>query len=231
MRRPLKKADRELVKLYKNLKWDLVQKELLQLPTRIEFRFNPAVAPHWGGVFERIVQSMKKALRATLGKRRASIEEFRTVLCNAEAIVNSRPLTTVSDDLRDPLPITPAHLVLGRALQQIPDDLGRDDLQDPLAVLWKARQRLHSEFWGRWRKEYLQSLQTFQKWLTPGKEPRVGEVVLIEEAPKSRVHWPLGIVRVVHPGRDGKVRMVTLWCRQALIRRDIRHIYRLEEAL
>jgi hypothetical protein len=225
------KAERELKKLYTSLDWDRIQKELLQLPKPIEFKFNVPLGPHWGGVFERMVQSMKRALKATLGRRKADLEEFRTVLCNAEAVINSRPLTTVSGDPDDPLPVTPAHLSLGRALMQLPDNLGRDDVNSRIAVQWRNRQQLHSEFWTRWHKEYLVTLQSFQKWLSPSQAPRIDEIVLFEDKTKARTQWPLARIIEVHPGRDGLVRMVTIRCKGTVLRRDIRHLYRLEEAL
>jgi hypothetical protein len=42
-------------------------------------------------------------------------------LHQAEAIANSNPLTTVSGNVKDLLPFTPAHIVIGHAIQAIPD--------------------------------------------------------------------------------------------------------------
>jgi Family of unknown function (DUF5641) len=224
------KADRELKKLYQAIDWDNLQHKMISIPSRIEMVFNPPRAPHWGGVYERMVGSMKKALRATLANRNATIEEFRTGLCQAEAVVNGRPLTTVSNDTKDPLPLTPAHLVLGRALQIIPDNLGRDDLESRIDILWRKRQRLHSEFWTRWRKEYLLALQPSQKWFSPQLEPRVGEIVLTADQSSNRMDWPLGEIMEITRGRDGQVRSVLLKGRGGqLSRRDIRYCYRMEE--
>ena len=225
------KCDKQLQKLYLELDWAKVERHLIKLPTQIEFRFSPPIAPHWGGVWERMVRSVKIALKSTLGNRRATFEVFRTVLCNAEAVVNSRPLTLVSDDAGDPLPISPAHLLLGRAIMQIPDFLGRDDRRDKIAVQWKERQRLHTEFWGRFRKEYLLALQPSNKWTVPDFEPREGEVVLMEDPPKTRNEWPLARIQQVYRGRDGLVRSVLLFFNSGTepLRRDIRRIFQLEE--
>jgi hypothetical protein len=225
------KIDRELKRLYQALNWEKIQKHAIEVPTRIDFIFNAPLAPHWAGFYERMVGSVKKALKSSLGARRATLEEFRTLLVNAECVVNSRPLSACSDDARDPLPITPAHLVLGKALSQLPDDLSRDDLYTKAAMQLKERSKLHSEIWGRWRKEYLTALQAANKWLQPGKEPRIGEVVLIGDTPPSRMMWPLGTITEIHKGRDGRIRMVDLWTTQKKpLKRDIRYLYRLEEA-
>jgi len=226
-----RKAERECYKLYRSFDWDALQKEFLRPPYRIQWIFNPPLAPHHGGVFEAVVGACKRALRATLGRDRATLEEFRTILCRAESVCNGRPLTSVSEDPDDPLPLTPAHLALGRGLAQIPDEWGKDDTQDSVAVRWKQRSRLHAEFAGRFRKEYLQSLQPFAKWLDEGKEPRPGEIVLVQAAPRTRLFWPLARILETHKGRDSKVRTCTLWLNGEKTRRDIRYLYRLEEAV
>ena len=225
------KSERELQKLYKNLDWTKIEKFCLKLPTQIVWKFSAPLAPHYGGFWERLVGSMKRALKSTLAGRRATLEEFRTVLCNAEAVTNSRPLTLVSDDIRDPLPITPAHLTIGRAILQLPDSLTKDNWNDTVAVLWKDRQRLHSEYWNRWRKEYIKELQVAHKWTHPDQEPRVDEVVLVDDSPVPRDQWPIARIKEVYPGRDGKARSVLLWFGNNIPerRRDVRRLCRLEE--
>ena len=67
-----------------------------------------------GGVWERQICTVKSVMSAILHKNGSQLddESLRTVLCEAEAIVNSRPLmvNTLSDpDFPDPL--TPNHLL------------------------------------------------------------------------------------------------------------------------
>ena len=59
---------------------------------------------------------MKEPLRKVLGKALLSYQELATVLSRIEAVINSSPLTTVSDDVRDLTPITTAHLGTRRGL-------------------------------------------------------------------------------------------------------------------
>ncbi|XP_037076357.1 IgA FC receptor-like [Pollicipes pollicipes] len=59
----------------------------------VEWKFNPTAAPHFGGVFERLVRSAKRALSAVLGDRVVDDETLRTVVTEAEAFLNGRPLT------------------------------------------------------------------------------------------------------------------------------------------
>ena len=228
------KASRQMQKLYRQLDWDKVERFCLKLPAQIQFRFSAPLAPHTGGVWERLVRSTKAALKSTFGKERATLEHFRTVLVNAESCINSRPLTSVSDDSSDPLPITPAHLSIGRAIMQIPDFLSRDDYAGYVSnsVQWKGRSRLHAHYWGRFRKEYLAGLQSMQKWTQPGYEPRLNEVVLLADPPRGRQDWPLARIIELFPGRDGKTRSVLLFqnAQTEPIRRDIRYIMRLEDS-
>jgi hypothetical protein len=224
-----KAASKEMKKLYLMIDWKRIQKMCIDLPQPIKFIFNPPIAPHRSGFVERMIGSTKRALMATLGRQRATYEEFRTLLCNVEAVINGRPLTSIGQDARDPLPITPSLLILGRSLRQLPDDLTRDTLGTKAAVMFKERGRLHSEFWGRYRKDYLAQLQIIQKWHLPQHAPRVGELVLMKDEAPCRMEWPMGIVLRTHVGRDGKVRSVDLQSNGKEVKRDIRQLYRLEE--
>ncbi|XP_043188889.1 uncharacterized protein LOC122363540 [Amphibalanus amphitrite] len=80
---------------------------------QIDWRFNPPNASHKGGVWERLVSSVKRALRVVLGNQCVSEEVLCTVLTEIEFVLNSRPLTYVSTDIGDPEPLTPNHFVLG----------------------------------------------------------------------------------------------------------------------
>ena len=68
-----------------------------------------------------MLRSVKEPLHKILGKALLSYQELATVLTKLEAVINSRPLTSVSDDVRDQTPITPAHLSLSRSLFSLPD--------------------------------------------------------------------------------------------------------------
>ncbi|GFV48434.1 integrase catalytic domain-containing protein [Trichonephila clavipes] len=64
-------------------------------------------APWWGGFYERLVKSAKDPLRNILRKTLLTFEELTTILVEIECIVNSRPLTYVTDDFSEPNPLTP----------------------------------------------------------------------------------------------------------------------------
>lgn len=75
--------------------------------SQIQFHFNPPNAPHFGGVWEREIRSVKAALRVTMGSQSVSEEVLHTVLVEIEGILNSKPIGYASSDTADPDPVTP----------------------------------------------------------------------------------------------------------------------------
>ena len=61
----------------------------------ISWKFNPPSASHMGGVWERVIRSIRKILTALLGQQLVNDEMLRTVMSEVQAILNSRPLTPV----------------------------------------------------------------------------------------------------------------------------------------
>ncbi|XP_046557263.1 uncharacterized protein LOC124266512 [Haliotis rubra] len=105
-------AARELKEALAELDQNSIHSHLLQ--ANIDWKFNPPSASHMGGVWERMIGSVRKILSPMLYEfgDRLDDEAYRTLLCEVEAIVNSRPLTTVSSDATDLNPLTPNHLLM-----------------------------------------------------------------------------------------------------------------------
>ena len=101
------------------------------LDLRVEWNFNLETVPWWGGLFERLIKSMKQFLRKMVGQARLSYDEMHTAILEVESILNSRPLSyTMSENVEEPL--TPSHLLCGRRLLSLPDDLSyiQDEEED-----------------------------------------------------------------------------------------------------
>ena len=82
---------------------------------RVNWKFSVERAQWWGGFWERImVCSVKRCLRKSIGRTLVNYDELNTVLIEVKSIVNSRPLTYVSDDSEGVnYTLTPSHLIYG----------------------------------------------------------------------------------------------------------------------
>lgn len=78
-----------------------------------EWRFNSPAAPHMGGSWERLIQTVKRNLEQIVGSRRPNDEELRNALIEVESILNARPLTHVPVDAESAPALTPNHFILG----------------------------------------------------------------------------------------------------------------------
>ena len=109
-------------------------------------------AQHGGGVYERMVRSVKIRLRKNLGRSSLTHSELETFLVEVEAIYNSRPLTFIYSDLEEPSPLTPAHLLIGKRLLGLPairlNDLNRITKEN-LVKRFRLRKTLLNHFWKR----------------------------------------------------------------------------------
>ena len=88
-------ASEELKRSVKRLDNDKIYKAMAA--TNTTWKFNPLYGPHFGGIWERLIQTAKRTLLIFLGSRRLSLDVFRTISVETEAILNSRPLTIVAD--------------------------------------------------------------------------------------------------------------------------------------
>jgi len=202
----------------------------------IVWRFSTPLAPWTGGVWERLVRSVKRCLRKVLGSSCLVFEELATVLVEVEASVNNRPLTYVDVDGVDEA-ITPNHLIYSRALPVI--SLRQNEVQPSqlrsskgMRLHFLHKQKLLRDFHAKWEKEYIDILRTAGNARAPRsavRRPRVGDVVLVHgDAP--RLMWKLGRVMELIPSRDGVVRsaMVKVGKTGNIIKRAVVCLYPLE---
>ena len=175
----------------------------------IDWRFSPPSGPHFGGVWERPIQSAKRALYAVLKNRTPTDETLSTALTEVEAFLNARPLTHVSVDPADPEPITPNHFLLDRAAPHFPPDIFVEG-QLALKKSWRAAQQLSEEVWRRWLREYDPRLMAREKWRQPTRPLSVGDIALIVDDNAPRGHWTL--CRVIEPiaGKDSIIRQANV---------------------
>ncbi|XP_065192575.1 uncharacterized protein LOC135823654 [Sycon ciliatum] len=191
--------------------------------------FNPPRAPHTGGVFERVVRSLKQVLQTVLYKADLTDEELHTALVQAEGLLNSRPLTAVSTDAADPQPLTPHHFLVGHARVTSP-------LEEQAELAERAHphrrfdiiQHLLKVVWRRWKREVVSRLNLTTKWQRAQRSAQVGDVLLCLDDHLPRAKWPLGRVEAVYPGKDGATRVVDVNIRGKVYRRHVRYLVPLE---
>lgn len=173
----------------------------------IEWSFNCPGASHHGGVWERLIRSIRQVLPSVLKQQDLTEEGLHTVLCEVEAILNSRPISTVSDDPQDLEPLTPNHILLLKSEPVFPPGLFcKTDLY--IRRRWRQVQYIADIFWKRWTHEFLPLMQERQKWNKTRKNFVVGDVVLVVDSTAPRGSWILGRIEEVMPDRNGLVRTV-----------------------
>lgn len=167
------------------------------LKSGISWKFNPPHASHMGGSWERLIGIVRRILDALLlDMRRKPLthEVLSTLMAEVCAIVNSRPIVSVSHDPDSPLVLTPSMLVTGKCSQEQSVFSDSTDIRETYKQQWKHVQVLSNVFWKRWQEDYLQSLQQRRKWENQTPSLQKGDLVLLRDAGLHRNHWPIGLV-------------------------------------
>jgi len=94
----------------------------------------------FGGVWKRTLRSVRKVLANIVKEQVLSDEVLLTVMCEAEATMNSCPMTPVSDDPQDMNPLTPNHLLLHRDSSSV--SIGEFTARDTYRRRWRQAQYL-----------------------------------------------------------------------------------------
>lgn len=175
----------------------------------IDWKFNPPESPHMGGVWERMVQSVKKSLGIILMSEDVVLTDYTlmTVFTEVESLINSRPLTRVSDDVNDLEALTPNHFLIGRASSKLSPCVIYNSKMLP-RQRWRQVHSVSQQFWDRWRREYLPTLTGRNKWVHGAKNVQVGDLVMVLDGTQVRSKWLLGRIVATLPSRDGCVRKV-----------------------
>ena len=181
---------------------------------QVQWIFNVEKSPWWGGVFERLIRSVKRCMKKVIGRATLTHEELLTVVIEIEMILNSRPLSYITQDDLDE-PITPSHILIGRRLTSLPDDVccNEDEFTVTPPTLTKRMEFINRQlnhFWSRWRKEYLLELREAHRVNLHNSSERywiqIGDVVVIHNDEKKRGFWSTGRVEELLTGRDGNIR-------------------------
>ena len=218
-------AERELGNWLKGLNQEKITDNLTG--RKIVWKFNPPSASHRGGIWERLIRSVRKILNSVAGRQRMDEEVLWTYLTQAERIINDRPLLAVREEMGEPTPIRVSDLLQPKSSSFVAINLPLSQLVERR---WRVVNNLTAEFWRKWKADYLGTLQERQKWFRRYKELQVGDVVITEVESSPRTFWPLGLIEEVIPDGDGLVRTVLVRTSNGVCRKDIRKVYMLEGA-
>jgi hypothetical protein len=192
---------------------------------KCEWIFNPPHASHAGGVWERMIRVTRRILDSTLSNvapGHLTHEVLTTLMAEATAIVNGRPLVPLFCDPTVPEILTPSTLLTlkSRTLKAVPGSFSDTDMY---SKQWRRVQHLADVFWSKWRKEYLPTLQERRNWHHETPNLEVGDLVLLRNKEEARNEWPLARITKAFGSADGKVRKVELvttkdGCRKTFLR-------------
>lgn len=215
-------AKSELNELYQLFKSDVTNKKLSEYCQVKEIKWTtiPPSAPHFGGLWEAGVKSVKTVLKKVYQSASLTIMEFATLLCQIEAILNSRPLFAHSPDPNDPQVLTPGHLMIDRPLTAIPEP-SLSDIPINRLSKWQHIQLLRQHFWQRWSKEYLVELQKRSKWTKKQVNVVPDTIVLLKEDNIPPQQWRMGKIVNTYPGPDGLIRVMDVRVGSSVFKRPI----------
>ena len=177
----------------------------------VKWKFIIELAPWQGGMWERMIRSVKRCLKKVIGQAKLSYFELSTILVEVEAVINSRPLTYVEDDESGvSYALTPSQLINGRNLLCTPTENVNEIVStyEGLSKRGHYHRKLLFHFTNRWKREYLSALLQAYRPRAGSKEPVVNlnDIVLLRNDQQKRNFWKLGKIVELFKGADGSVR-------------------------
>ena len=172
---------------------------------KIVWKFNPSEAPHFGGIWERLVQSCKKVTISLLENRRFIDEALNTTMCLVAQTVNARPLPAVSDDPED---LTALHQIISCADKRMRELLSGNPVNAVIA--WKNpwKRPKHMPTWSE-----KDGLECFPQWNQRSnwseehvRNLKEGELAWPVDVSVRRWKYKLGWINDIYTGHDGVVR-------------------------
>ncbi|XP_059223074.1 uncharacterized protein LOC131996897 [Stomoxys calcitrans] len=183
-----------------------------------EWQFIPPHAPHMGGLWESAVKSFKHHFRRVAGAHLFTFEQFATVLARIEGVLNSRPISAVSEDPNDLTALTPGHFLKGSPIMAFPEPTPQDV---SLLNRWLKLKAIHHQFAIRWKEDYLKALQKRYKWRTTSPNMKIGDLVVVIDDLLPPSDWRLGRVVKTHAGSDKNTRIADVKIASGVITRPI----------
>ncbi|GFX28191.1 uncharacterized protein TNCV_15301 [Trichonephila clavipes] len=202
-------ANRELKRFHNLLKFPEEKLSSYLSSEGISWKFMPPRAPNFGGLWEAGVKSFKFYLKRAVGNLKMTLEEFLTIITQIEGILNSRPITPLSEDIDELEVLTPGHFLNGRPITSISEPNLLDKTENTLSR-WQKLTKIVQHIWTKWSRDYLNNLQQRNKWQFHKDNVKLNAMVLIKDDNLPVNKWSLGCITKIVPGTDGKVRVVEI---------------------
>ncbi|KAL6739970.1 hypothetical protein Aduo_013365 [Ancylostoma duodenale] len=203
---------------------------------KIVWKFITPLSPWKGGFYERLVGLFKSAFRKSVSRTLLPLQQFQTLVCEIEAVLNSRPLLSIRDTCTAPLVLKPADFISPEVGLQIPplEQSASSFPSHRLADWYKATVSVLNQFWDIWYKDNLSAIaDRHQKRIRQGRStpviPQVSDIVLVADKNIPRSQWPLGVVKSLGYDSNKCVRSATVRMPNGrILQRSLNHLYPLE---
>ena len=193
-------------------KWDWQPIKEWAAGKQIIWTVAPAEGHHQNGLSESMIKSVKRTIKHKVTDNNVlTFGQLQTVMFEVADIINSRPISIISgSDPNNPSPITPNHLILGRATSQPPQ--GPFNVTDSSSITKKFRylQSLVAGWWKEWYATVFPYLVPNYKWLQRHRNAKIGDVCLVRYKSEVQSTYRLARIQDIRVGEDGLVRTVLL---------------------
>lgn len=178
--------------------WEKISQECVEKLAIENIRWvtNPAYSPSFGGLWEKSIGLIKKFIKKVDNFNTLTYEEFNTLVCTIESYVNSRPLYPESSDPNEISALTPFLLINQRHLKASTTDFITEE-RTPVTRKWLQIRQLQKELFEIFKHEYLVHLQKRYRLKHPHRNPKVGDMVIMQEPNLPPPQWKLGRILAV----------------------------------
>ena len=139
-----------------------------------------------------MIKTVKRSLKIAIGEQVFTFSEIQTVLVEAANLINERPIGRHPTSTDDGVYLSPNDLLLGRSTNKVPD--GSFENTSSRYIRFRFVQKVIDTFWKRWTQDFFPQLVIQQKWHSPHRNIRVGDIVIIQDSSMIREKWKLGRV-------------------------------------
>ncbi|XP_058449453.1 uncharacterized protein LOC131429392 [Malaya genurostris] len=149
--------------------------------------------------------------------------ELMTAAAHIESILNSRPLTPLTDHSDDLAVLTPGHFLIGEPMFSIPEP---DCTELKITRLSRFQEMCRSlqHFWKCWSRDYISQLHQRAKWKKPCNNVQLGALVLLKQDNLPPYLWNIGRIVKTYTGDSGLVRVVLVRTARGLYKRAVTEV-------